>query len=156
MNEGVKKGESWQTWQKGLIPCFWIKHAAACAEFSCYALAQQNRHLCFVCLSLGLQCNCDWGPICWLMMTWLLGVVIYYEPILLYFISFSSSFPLHLIKSKRVDIPTRVRGDIEGVKIKQLACKSDCVLAVSEDGDLFGWENAQYCLKVGWLWCVKT
>jgi len=44
----------------------------------------------------------------------------------------------------KCDVPTLVRGDITGVKIRQISCKADCVLAVSEEGDLFGWGNSEY------------
>lgn len=40
--------------------------------------------------------------------------------------------------------PSLVRGDIEGEKIIQISSKGDCVLAVSERGDLFGWGNSEY------------
>jgi alpha-tubulin suppressor-like RCC1 family protein len=37
-----------------------------------------------------------------------------------------------------------VGGDIKGEKIVQISSKADCVLAVSERGDLFGWGNSEY------------
>ncbi|XP_048729246.1 RCC1-like G exchanging factor-like protein isoform X2 [Ostrea edulis] len=40
--------------------------------------------------------------------------------------------------------PSLVRGDINGEKIVQISSKADCVLAVSERGDLFGWGNSEY------------
>lgn len=40
--------------------------------------------------------------------------------------------------------PSIVQGDIEGEKIVQISSKGDCVLAVSERGDLFGWGNSEY------------
>ncbi|XP_062569071.1 RCC1-like G exchanging factor-like protein [Saccostrea cucullata] len=40
--------------------------------------------------------------------------------------------------------PSLVGGDIAGERIVQLASKADCVLAVSERGDLFGWGNSEY------------
>ena len=43
-----------------------------------------------------------------------------------------------------VDRPTKVKGDIEGVKIKDISAKVDCVLALSEDGEVFGWGNSEY------------
>lgn len=43
-----------------------------------------------------------------------------------------------------VDRPTKVKGDIEGVKIKDISAKVDCVLALSVDGELFGWGNSEY------------
>lgn len=41
-------------------------------------------------------------------------------------------------------IPMKVKGDIEGEKIVQVSGIVDCVLAVSEKGDLFGWGNSEY------------
>ncbi|KAF7244259.1 RCC1-like G exchanging factor-like protein [Varanus komodoensis] len=40
--------------------------------------------------------------------------------------------------------PTRVGGDIAGVRLSQVTSCGDCCLAVSEDGDLFGWGNSEY------------
>ncbi|CAL1273742.1 unnamed protein product [Larinioides sclopetarius] len=40
--------------------------------------------------------------------------------------------------------PALVKGDIEGEKITQLSCAADCVLAVSDKGDVFGWGNSEY------------
>lgn len=40
--------------------------------------------------------------------------------------------------------PSLVKGDIEGEKIVQLSCAADCVLAVSDKGDVFGWGNSEY------------
>lgn len=40
--------------------------------------------------------------------------------------------------------PSQVKGDIEGVKIVDVAGTADCVLAVSEQGELFGWGNSEY------------
>ncbi|XP_064424898.1 RCC1-like G exchanging factor-like protein [Latimeria chalumnae] len=40
--------------------------------------------------------------------------------------------------------PTKLGGDIAGVKIVQVATYGDCCLAVSEDGNLFGWGNSEY------------
>nr|XP_022314490.1 RCC1-like G exchanging factor-like protein [Crassostrea virginica] len=40
--------------------------------------------------------------------------------------------------------PSLVRGDIEGERIVQISSKGDCVLALSERGDLFGWGNSEY------------
>ena len=40
------------------------------------------------------------------------------------------------------------KGDIEGVKIRHLSCKSDCVLAVSDEGDLFGYVDANQNTRV--------
>ena len=39
---------------------------------------------------------------------------------------------------------TQLAGDIQGVKIVKVACAGDCVLALSEDGDVFGWGNSEY------------
>ncbi|KAJ8020432.1 RCC1-like G exchanging factor-like protein [Holothuria leucospilota] len=41
-------------------------------------------------------------------------------------------------------VPTKVEGDLQGEKISQIASFSDCCLAVSENGDLFGWGNSEY------------
>ncbi|XP_043239071.1 RCC1-like G exchanging factor-like protein isoform X1 [Amphibalanus amphitrite] len=35
-------------------------------------------------------------------------------------------------------------GDLEGERIVKVACSADCVLAVSESGDVFGWGNSEY------------
>uniref|UniRef100_UPI00398EEC77 RCC1-like G exchanging factor-like protein isoform X1 n=2 Tax=Pristiophorus japonicus TaxID=55135 RepID=UPI00398EEC77 len=40
--------------------------------------------------------------------------------------------------------PTRLMGDVSGVSIVQTATYGDFCLAVSEDGDLFGWGNSEY------------
>ncbi|XP_054714057.1 RCC1-like G exchanging factor-like protein [Uloborus diversus] len=40
--------------------------------------------------------------------------------------------------------PALVKGDIEGERIVQLSCSADCVLAVSDKGDVFGWGNSEY------------
>jgi len=40
--------------------------------------------------------------------------------------------------------PCLVKGDIENEKIVQLSCAADCVLAVSDKGDAFGWGNSEY------------
>ncbi|XP_069106507.1 RCC1-like G exchanging factor-like protein isoform X2 [Argopecten irradians] len=40
--------------------------------------------------------------------------------------------------------PTLVQGDLQGVKVKDIGGAVDCVLAVSENGDLFGWGNSEY------------
>ncbi|CAI9721390.1 Hypothetical predicted protein [Octopus vulgaris] len=45
---------------------------------------------------------------------------------------------------KNVSQATQVKGDIEGVNIKQIACSGDCVLALSDEGDVFGWGNSEY------------
>ncbi|XP_053310899.1 RCC1-like G exchanging factor-like protein isoform X2 [Spea bombifrons] len=41
-------------------------------------------------------------------------------------------------------VPTKLGGDLLGVNIIQVATYGDCCLAVSEDGDLFGWGNSEY------------
>jgi len=41
-------------------------------------------------------------------------------------------------------IPQRVGGDLAGRKIVELATKGDFVLALSEDGEVFGWGNNEY------------
>lgn len=38
----------------------------------------------------------------------------------------------------------RVLGDIATERIIKLACSSDCVLALSESGEVFGWGNTEY------------
>nr|XP_033778132.1 RCC1-like G exchanging factor-like protein isoform X2 [Geotrypetes seraphini] len=40
--------------------------------------------------------------------------------------------------------PTKLNGDIAGVNIIQVATYGDCCLAVSDEGDLFGWGNSEY------------
>lgn len=40
--------------------------------------------------------------------------------------------------------PTKLGGDLAGVNIVQVATYGDCCLAVSADGDLFGWGNSEY------------
>ncbi|XP_060066382.1 RCC1-like G exchanging factor-like protein [Ylistrum balloti] len=40
--------------------------------------------------------------------------------------------------------PTLVQGDLQGVKVKDIGGSVDCVLAVSEEGELFGWGNSEY------------
>lgn len=42
-------------------------------------------------------------------------------------------------------MPTKVKGDIDGEKIVNLSSTADCVLAVADQGDLFGWGNSEYC-----------
>uniref|UniRef100_G1PR93 RCC1-like G exchanging factor-like protein n=1 Tax=Myotis lucifugus TaxID=59463 RepID=G1PR93_MYOLU len=41
-------------------------------------------------------------------------------------------------------VPTKLGGDLAGVKVVQVATYGDCCLAVSADGDLFGWGNSEY------------
>ncbi|XP_069741001.1 RCC1-like G exchanging factor-like protein isoform X2 [Narcine bancroftii] len=43
-----------------------------------------------------------------------------------------------------VSRPTRLMGDIAGVDIVQIATYGDFCLAVSKDGDVFGWGNSEY------------
>ncbi|KAH8266469.1 hypothetical protein KR044_001514 [Drosophila immigrans] len=38
----------------------------------------------------------------------------------------------------------QIAGDIEKERIVRLACASDCVLALNEHGDVFGWGNSEY------------
>lgn len=38
----------------------------------------------------------------------------------------------------------RVEGDLESVTVTKVACRADCVLALSADGDVFGWGNNEY------------
>ncbi|KAK3576942.1 hypothetical protein CHS0354_017617 [Potamilus streckersoni] len=45
---------------------------------------------------------------------------------------------------KATGIPSHVVGDIRGEKIIDIASAADCVLAISEKGDLFGWGNSEY------------
>lgn len=40
--------------------------------------------------------------------------------------------------------PTRLGGDLAGVRVIQVATYGDCCLAVSADGGLFGWGNSEY------------
>nr|KAF6442070.1 RCC1 like [Rousettus aegyptiacus] len=42
------------------------------------------------------------------------------------------------------NVPTKLGGDLTGVKIVQVATYGDCCLAVSADGGLFGWGNSEY------------
>lgn len=41
-------------------------------------------------------------------------------------------------------IPQRVNGDLKGVHVVRVAGTVDCILAVSDSGDLFGWGNSEY------------
>ncbi|TFK12874.1 cochlin [Platysternon megacephalum] len=41
-------------------------------------------------------------------------------------------------------VPTKLGGDIAGVNIVQVATYGDTCLAVSDEGDLFGWGNSEY------------
>ncbi|XP_014219896.1 RCC1-like G exchanging factor-like protein [Copidosoma floridanum] len=40
--------------------------------------------------------------------------------------------------------PSAVKGAIQGQKIIKLACTADCVLALSDQGKVFGWGNSEY------------
>uniref|UniRef100_W5LW55 RCC1 like n=1 Tax=Lepisosteus oculatus TaxID=7918 RepID=W5LW55_LEPOC len=40
--------------------------------------------------------------------------------------------------------PARVCGELEGVRVRQVTSYGDCSLAVSQDGELFGWGNSEY------------
>ncbi|XP_056910288.1 RCC1-like G exchanging factor-like protein [Takifugu flavidus] len=40
--------------------------------------------------------------------------------------------------------PVEVGGDLAGVKVQQITTYGDCSLAVSADGELFGWGNSEY------------
>nr|CAD7412641.1 unnamed protein product [Timema poppensis] len=40
--------------------------------------------------------------------------------------------------------PSRVVGDVHGENIVKVACAADCVLALSERGEVFGWGNTEY------------
>ncbi|XP_060579337.1 RCC1-like G exchanging factor-like protein isoform X2 [Ruditapes philippinarum] len=51
---------------------------------------------------------------------------------------------LGLQSFESVGIPQQVKGDIEGVNIVDIASRTDCVLAVSNTGDVFGWGNSEY------------
>nr|XP_018901900.1 PREDICTED: Williams-Beuren syndrome chromosomal region 16 protein-like isoform X1 [Bemisia tabaci] len=40
--------------------------------------------------------------------------------------------------------PSLVKGDIQDEKIVKISCKSDCVLALNDKGDVFAWGNSEY------------
>lgn len=40
--------------------------------------------------------------------------------------------------------PAEVGGDLAGVEIRHISTYGDCSLAVSADGELFGWGNSEY------------
>nr|XP_023675208.1 RCC1-like G exchanging factor-like protein [Paramormyrops kingsleyae]XP_023675209.1 RCC1-like G exchanging factor-like protein [Paramormyrops kingsleyae]XP_023675210.1 RCC1-like G exchanging factor-like protein [Paramormyrops kingsleyae] len=40
--------------------------------------------------------------------------------------------------------PAAVAGDLAGVRVRQVTSYGDCSLAVSQDGELFGWGNSEY------------
>ncbi|XP_076867246.1 RCC1-like G exchanging factor-like protein [Brachyhypopomus gauderio] len=44
----------------------------------------------------------------------------------------------------RVAFPVPVGGDLAGVKVQQVTTYGDCSLAVSSDGQIFGWGNSEY------------
>lgn len=37
-----------------------------------------------------------------------------------------------------------VIGDIEGEKVVKVSCRADCVLAINDKGEVFGWGNSEY------------
>lgn len=45
---------------------------------------------------------------------------------------------------KNCSIPTLIEGDIKSEKIVKIACSGDCVLAINDKGDVFGWGNSEY------------
>lgn len=45
---------------------------------------------------------------------------------------------------KMIDRPTLVEGDIKNENIIKLSCSSDCVLALNDKGQVFGWGNSEY------------
>lgn len=59
-------------------------------------------------------------------------------------ISLSSSAYPGLGHYDSVSTPTKLGGDIAGVPIVQIATYGDCCLAVSADGEIFGWGNSEY------------
>ncbi|KAG2459625.1 RCC1L protein, partial [Polypterus senegalus] len=40
--------------------------------------------------------------------------------------------------------PQKLGGDLEGVQVKQVTTYGDCSLAISQEGELFGWGNSEY------------
>lgn len=40
--------------------------------------------------------------------------------------------------------PVEVGGDLAGVEVKQVITYADCSLAVSTEGQLYGWGNSEY------------
>jgi len=40
--------------------------------------------------------------------------------------------------------PCLVGGDLQGEKVVKVACAADCVLALSDKGEVFGWGNSEY------------
>lgn len=43
-----------------------------------------------------------------------------------------------------IDQPTLLQGDISGERIVKVASSADCVLALNEKGEVFGWGNSEY------------
>ena len=40
--------------------------------------------------------------------------------------------------------PTQIRGDISSENITKVSCAADCVLALNDKGEVFGWGNSEY------------
>ena len=40
--------------------------------------------------------------------------------------------------------PSRVGGDVMEERVVKVACSADCVLALSDKGEVFGWGNSEY------------
>lgn len=40
--------------------------------------------------------------------------------------------------------PVEVGGDLAGVEVQHISTYGDCSLAVSRDGELYGWGNSEY------------
>ncbi|XP_012252694.2 RCC1-like G exchanging factor-like protein isoform X2 [Athalia rosae] len=49
--------------------------------------------------------------------------------------------------------PSLVKGDLAGQRITKVACVADCVLALSDEGKVFGWGNSEYGQLPGLLDC---
>lgn len=45
--------------------------------------------------------------------------------------------------------PTKLQGDIAGENIVKISCAADCVIAINDKGQVFGWGNTEY----GQLFC---
>lgn len=67
--------------------------------------------------------------------------------------SMSAKNPLHHLSAfflsglghyNITSVPTKLHGDIAGVNIIQVSSYGDCCLAVSDEGDVFGWGNSEY------------
>lgn len=41
-------------------------------------------------------------------------------------------------------VPSKIRGDLDGEKVVKAASKADCVLALNDRGEVFGWGNSEY------------